>query len=466
MRYFPAFFDLSGRSVLLVGGGTAAAGKLRLLRKAGAGVRLVAPALTPEIEALAARGGIALKRRRFLERDLECQALVVAATGREAVDGAVSRAARTAGLPVNVVDRPELSSFVMPAIVDRDPVVVGISTGGSAPVLARRLRARIEAALPSRLGRLARFAESFRSAVAALVPDGRERRAFWEAFFDGPLARRVLAGEERAAREAMLSLVNRRGSRQAPGGSVALVGAGPGDPDLLTLRALARIQDADVLVYDRLVGPDILERARRDAARIDVGKAKGRQAASQDEINALLLREVRAGKRVVRLKGGDPYVFGRGGEEAEALTRHGIAVEVVPGITAAAGCAAAAGIPLTHRGLAPAATFVTGQGAAGAPEVDWTALARAGHTIAVYMGLSTAGTIARRLIAGGLAPTTPVAVIENGTRPDERIESGTLAGLEALIRETGLTGPALILIGEVVRLAGARAAAAPLEAAG
>ena len=339
MRYFPLFFDLRARSVLLVGGGAAAARKLRLLLKAGAKVRLVASELDRETTDILANGGVSLVRHSFRPADLAGQSLVVAATGSDPIDSAVARAAEAAGLPVNVVDRPDLSSVIVPAIVDRDPVLVGISTGGSAPVLARRLRARIEASLPARLGALARFAETFRAAVAGLVPDGRERRAFWEAFFDGPLARRVLAGEERAAREAMLSLVNRRGSLGTPKGSVALVGAGPGDPELLTLRALDRIENADVLVYDRLIGSQILDRARRDAERLYVGKAKGARATSQAEINALLIREAKAGKRVVRLKGGDPFVFGRGGEELAkpSVARHR-AVEIVPGITAAAGC--------------------------------------------------------------------------------------------------------------------------------
>jgi uroporphyrin-III C-methyltransferase/precorrin-2 dehydrogenase/sirohydrochlorin ferrochelatase len=267
----------------------------------------------------------------------------------------------------------------------------------------------------------------------------------------------VLTGNERAAREAMLSLVNRRGSQEAPGGSVAIVGAGPGDPDLLTLRALTALQNADVVVYDRLIGPEILDRARRDAERIYVGKAKGDHAASQDEINDLLLDHARSGKRVVRLKGGDPFIFGRGGEEVEHLRRHGIAVELVPGITAATASAASAGIPLTHRGLAQAVTLVTGHGAEGEPDVDWAALAGGNHTLAIYMGLSNAGRVAERLIAGGRASGTPVAVVSRATLPDQRIEIGRLGELESLVRDRAIEGPALILIGEVVALADAAA---------
>jgi uroporphyrin-III C-methyltransferase / precorrin-2 dehydrogenase / sirohydrochlorin ferrochelatase len=471
MRYYPAFMDLSGRPALLIGGGEPAARKLRLLRKARAQVTVVAPYVTPDIARMAEAGGITLHHRAFQPGDLDGQSLVIGATGVPQVDAEVSRAAAAAGLPVNIVDRPELSTFITPAIVDRDPVVIAISTGGTAPVLARRIRAAIETLLPSRLGRLARFADSFRSAVAALVPAGRARRDFWDGFFAGPVARAVLAGNERAARETMLSLVNRRGARVAPEGSVAIVGAGPGDPDLLTLKALAALQSADVVVYDRLVGPEILDRARRDAARIYVGKAKGDHAADQAEINALLLDHARAGRRVVRLKGGDPFIFGRGGEEVEFLRGHGIAVELVPGITAATASAASAGIPLTHRGLASAVTLVTGHGAtddSGEPEVDWAALAGSNHTLAIYMGLSTAGRVAARLIAAGRAPTTPVAVVSRATLPDQRIETGRLDELERLVRDRAIEGPALILIGEVVALADAAALveALPLAAAG
>lgn len=450
MKYYPTFMNLSGRPALLVGGGEVAARKLRLLLKAGAEVTVVAFDGNREISEHAVAGRISLRRRRFRPADVDGQALVIVATGRPAVDAEVAHAAKVAGLPVNVVDRPDESTFITPAIVDRDPVVIGISTGGSAPVLARRIRAAIETLLPSRLGHLARFAESFRSAV---VSDGRSRRVFWDAFFDSSVARAVLAGDERAARELMLSLVNRRGTAEAPGGSVAIVGAGPGDPDLLTLRALTALQSADVVVYDRLIGPEILDRARRDAERIFVGKAKGDHAAGQDEINALLADRAGAGQRVVRLKGGDPFVFGRGGEEVDYLRRHGVPVELVPGITAAAAAAASAGIPLTHRGLASAVTLVTGHGAEGEPDVDWAALARGNHTLAIYMGLSTAGQVAERLMASGRAAGTPVAVVAKATLPDQRIELGRLGQLERLIVDRAIEGPALILIGDVVALA-------------
>ena len=453
MRYFPAFFDLNGRRVLIVGGGESAARKLRLLRKAKAWVTVVAPEAAPEIADLAEAGEIAWIARAFEAGDVLGQDLVVGATGLSPVDEDVAKAARTAGRPVNVVDRPDLSSFITPAIVDRDPIVIGISSGGSAPVLARRIRARIESLLPAGIGRLADFAESFRGAVAATVaPAGRKR--FWERFFDGPVAEAVLKGDERGARERMLALVNSPAAREREAGIVHIVGAGPGDPDLLTFRAMRLIQDADVIFYDKLVGPEIVDYARRDAERVYVGKTKGNHSKSQDDINALMAEAAAAGRRVVRLKGGDPFVFGRGGEEADYLRGLGHAVEVVPGITAATGCAAAADIPLTFRGVAQAVTFVTGHAADGEPDLDWAALSDPRQTLVIYMGVSTAGTIAARLIEHGVEPARPVAVIENGTRADQKVVKGSLGALEALVQRNAIAGPAVIVVGDVVKLAG------------
>ncbi|MCG8356880.1 MAG: siroheme synthase CysG [Kiloniellales bacterium] len=465
MRYFPAFLNLAGRPCLVVGGGETAARKVRLLRKADAQVRLVAPDVTEELRGLADDGSLTWLRRPFAASDLAGVALVIAASDIEALDVTVSKAAQAAGVPVNVVDRPALSSFTVPAIVDRDPFVVGISSGGTAPVLARKVRAGIEALLPARLGRLARFAERFRFAVQAQMPEAGARRRFWERFFDSPVAARVLEGDETGASDRMLAWVN-GAARPAECGVVHIVGAGPGDPDLLTLKALRLIQQADVILYDRLVGPDILDYARRDAERIDVGKRKGRHALPQARINALLAERAGRGERVVRLKGGDPLVFGRGGEEQAYLQARGIAVEIVPGITAALGCAAAAGIPLTQRGLAQSVTFATGHGAqadgtAGEPDLDWAGLAQGGQTLVVYMGVSTAGAIARRLIEHGASPSLPLAVIEKGTRSDQKVVRGRLENLEGLIASAGITGPALLVIGEVAR----EAASAPIAAA-
>jgi len=453
MAYFPAFFDLSDRLVLIVGGGEQAARRVRLLRAAGARVTVVAPSFDHEIAGAIESGAVAAIERDFIAEDIIGQTIVFAASGADGIDAAVADAARAAAVPVNVTDRADLSTFIVPAIVERGPVIVGICTGGTAPVLASRLREAVERLLPSRLGRLARFAGSFRESVKATRPDGQARRRFWERFFDGPIADQVLAGDEHGARERMLTSVNSPSGGEVASGSVAIVGAGPGDPDLLTLRALRLIQRAEVVIYDKLVGPEVLNLARRDASRLFVGKSKGNHSKSQDQINALVAEQALAGKRVVRLKGGDPMIFGRGGEEIAYLRQRGITVEVVPGITAALGCAAATGIPLTHRDHAQAVTLVTGHGQDQDPDIDWAALARLGQTLVVYMGVGAAGEIASRLVDGGLDPATPVAVIENGTLPNQKTVHGRLAGLAALVRQNQIVGPALIVIGRVAALA-------------
>jgi uroporphyrin-III C-methyltransferase/precorrin-2 dehydrogenase/sirohydrochlorin ferrochelatase len=341
----------------------------------------------------------------------------------------------------------------MPAIIRRGDVAIGISTSGAAPALARRIRETIERTLPARLGDLARFAGGLRQRVKALVPNAEARRRFWERLIDGPCGEAVLAGRPAEARRHLLALLNRRGEAREEAGVVHIVGAGPGDPDLLTLRALQLLQSADIVFYDELIGPEILGYARRDAERVHVGKQKGKQSKEQDSINAELLAAARAGKRVVRLKGGDPFIFGRGGEEKEFLARHGIEAIVVPGVTAALGCAAAVGIPLTHRDHASSVAFVTGHARDGAPLADWEGLARKDRTIAVYMGVSVADTVATRLIDAGLSPTTPVAIVERGTRTDQRLSLGTLGGLPALAQRHLGGGPALIIVGEVAALA-------------
>lgn len=333
MEYFPVFLDLKHRPVLLVGAGELALRKLRLLQKAGAEVTVVAPRISPEIEI----SGAVLKRRGFVDGDVNGQTILFAATGIEAVDARVAEAGRGANLPVNVVDRPAASSFIVPAIVERDPIVVAISSGGAAPVLARRLREAIERLLPARLGRLASFANGFRGAVRGLLPDATARRRFWERFFEGPVAESVLAGEEGRAREAMLSLVNKPTNDKREGGIVQLIGTGPGESDLLTLRALQVMQRADIAVHDRGIGDSILDLLRRDAERIDV------EGLPQPAINELLAGLAQAGKRVVRLAAGDPFLLGRGGEELAFLGRRAIATEVVPGVALAHRLAAAVG---------------------------------------------------------------------------------------------------------------------------
>jgi uroporphyrin-III C-methyltransferase/precorrin-2 dehydrogenase/sirohydrochlorin ferrochelatase len=361
--------------------------------------------------------------------------------------------ARAAGVPVNVADQPELCDFVMPAIIRRGDVAIGISTGAAAPALARLIRERIERVLPARLGDLARFAARLRQRIKDLFPKPETRRRVWERLFEGPCGEAVLAGKPAEARRHLVALLNRVDGERAAPGVVHIVGAGPGDPDLLTLRAHQLLQKADIVFYDELIGPEILDHARREAERVYVGKQKGRHGPEQPEINRALLAAARAGKRVVRLKGGDPFIFGRGGEEAEFLERHGVAAIVVPGITAALGCAAAVGIPLTHRDYASSVTFVTGHGRDGAPLADWDGLARKDRTIAVYMGLTAAGEVSRRLIAAGLSPATPAAIVARGTRRDQRLSLGTLATLPELARGHADGGPALIIVGEVASLA-------------
>lgn len=451
MRHFPTFFDLKDRNVLVVGGTAQASQRVELLLKAGARVIVIARTLEPALAEHVMEGRVAWNGTSFKTDDLIGITLVFVASGDGALDQLVAEAARVARVPVNVVDKPEHCDFIMPAIVDRGAVTVGISTGGASPVLARSLRARIEAALPARLDALARFAGAFRSAVGGVIGTVQGRRRFWERVIDGPIGEAVLAGRDESARKAMLASLNGEQPKHDGEGAVYIVGAGPGDPDLLTLRALRLMEQADVVLYDELVGREVLDYVRRDAERIYVGKSKANHSKSQETINALLVEHAKAGKRVLRLKGGDPFVFGRGGEELEAVRRNGIEAIVVPGITAALGCAAAAGIPLTHRDHASSVTFVTGHARNGEPVADWQALAKADHTIVVYMGLSSAGLVAGKLTRAGLDTATPVAVIERGTRPDQRVSAGTLADLPKLA--SNHSGPALIVIGKVAAMA-------------
>ncbi len=454
MQSFPLFLSLQGRRALVVGGTDHAARKVELLLMAGAQVSLVARTVTGEIAQLIADARICWAGRTFDEGDLAGVALVIVATADEALQARVSQLTQARGVPVNVVDRPALSSFIMPAIVDRGPITIAISTGGVAPALARKLRAEIERALPAALGRLARFAEIFRAQVRRTLGEPRARRLFWDRVFDGPVGELALAGDEIAARRELIRLLDSaRGDTTPAQGMVHLVGAGPGDPDLLTLKAHRLLQRADVVVYDRLVSPEVLAVARRDAERIAVGKRRGSPGVAQEEINARLVALARSGRSVVRLKGGDPFVFGRGGEEVEALVQAGIAVEVVPGITAALGCAASAGIPLTHRDHAQACVFVTGHTRDAEAALDWTMLARPRQTVVIYMGAEGLPIIARQLVQHGMPLDTPVALIENGTTERERRVVGTLATIERQAARARLQGPTLCVLGEVVGLA-------------
>ena len=440
MRYFPIFYDLDGRKVVVVGGGEEALRKVRLLLKTGAKISVVAPLLHDE---LASEIRVEWLARRFAPHLLDGAALVYAAEPE--INGAVSVEAKLRGIPVNVIDEANLSTFITPSIVDRDPVVVAIGTEGTAPVLGQGIRARIDAMLPAGLGDLAAKANALRSHVAKKIPHGNRRRSFWQKFFFGPIRNASLAGDEVSySRELNIALVG----EAAPSiGRVSLVGAGPGDPELLTLKAQRKLQEADVIVYDRLVSAGVLEMARRDAVRISVGKTPYEPSPKQSEINAILLREARAGKHVVRLKGGDPYVFGRGGEEQAALEANGIPVDVVPGITAALGCAAAIGLPLTQRGQNRSFTFLTGASEDGVARHDWTSLSKPGSAFAIYMGVNAAGEIAGELLAAGIAPQTEVTVVENGTLADQRVFSTSIGSLWETLQISGVSGPAIIYVG-------------------
>ncbi len=446
MDFLPIFMNLRGEPCLVVGGGEVAARKCALLLRAGAKVTVCAPELAPAFDT----GRIEHRAARFREADLDGQALVIAATDDQAVNRAVAAAARARRIPVNVADQPELCTFILPSIIERAPLTVAISSGGASPVLARLLRARLESLIPAAYGRLAALAAEFRERVKARFR-GAERRRFWERALEGPIAEMVLAGRDAEARHALEAALE--DARLAlSGGDVALVGAGPGDPDLLTFRALRLMQQADVVVYDQLVSKPILDLVRLEAERIYAGKARAQHALPQEDINALLVRLAREGKRVVRLKGGDPFIFGRGGEEIATLAAEGIPFQVVPGITAAAGCASYAGIPLTHREHAQSVMFVTGHLRDGTMNLNWRALAQPQQTLVVYMGLLGLEVLCRELVAHGLPASLPAALVQQGTTPQQRVLEGTLATLPGIVAASEVRAPTLVIVGEVVRL--------------
>jgi uroporphyrin-III C-methyltransferase / precorrin-2 dehydrogenase / sirohydrochlorin ferrochelatase len=445
MKYFPLFADLDDAEVLVAGGGEQAAQKVRLLLKTNVRIFVVAESILPELGELAARGRIVARPDTFRADDARGKRLVYAATGDRALDAVVSEAAQALGIPVNVVDAPELSTFITPAIVDRDPVTVAIGTEGAAPVLAREIKSRLEQWLPANLGTLAQRAHALRDRIANTVADARSRRSLWERLLTGPFRRAVLAGAE--AEAGRIFEAELKGAKASGAGRAALIGCGPGDPDLLTLKAVQRMQEADVLVIDRLVNPKILDYARRDAERIFVGKTPRGPATSQAEINRILVREALAGKVVARLKGGDPFIFGRAAEEMAALQSAGIAVEVVPGVTAAHACAARIGLPVTLRERVRQFSVLTGTTADGAPDLDWRALAAEGAAFAIYMGVGNAPLLRRNLLAAGADPAIPVVIVENGTLPAERAVATTLRDLTEAIKAFAITGPAVIFVG-------------------
>ncbi len=447
MRHFPLFADLQGRRVLVVGGGEVAERKVRLLLEAGARVDVVAPAIT---DWLASQESVCWLAATFEATDLDGAVFVIAATDDAAVNVQVAAAARARNLLANVVDDAELSSFIVPAIVDRSPLVVAISTGGAAPVLARLLRERLESLIDASSGSMAALLERWRARIKSAFPELVARRRFYESVLRGEPARALRAGRPLDAEHTLAQLV---ANPSATAGSVALVGAGPGDPGLLTLNALRALQEADVLLHDRLVSDAVLALARRDARRIPVGKAARGHSVAQDRIHELLLEHARAGRRVVRLKGGDPFIFGRGGEELEFLRAHGIAYEVVPGITAAVACGAYAGIPLTHRDHAQSVRFITAHCNESIDTLDWASLARDRQTLAFYMGVAGLAAIRCGLLGHGRNPATPVAIVENGSRPEQRVTLATLDDLVNVAASGDIQSPALVIVGAVAALA-------------
>jgi len=456
VRTFPIFVSFEGKSPLVVGGGELAAMKVRLLLKRAPSVDVAASEVVAELTALVEQGVVSLVPALPGIDQLRGRPLVISATEDDKEDTRVSAIARALGVPVNVPDRPELCTFVLPAIVDRGEVTVAIGTSGAAPVLAQRLRAWLEQELHPRLDALARLAGEFRGAVADKIPSGVRRRKFWEAVFEGAAAEAMLEGDEAKARSLIGEAIERAAATPHPQGRVLLVGAGPGDPELLTMKAVRALKAADVILYDRLVGAGVLDHARREAELIPVGKAKGRHSVPQSEINTLLIARAKSGQTVVRLKGGDPFIFGRGGEEIDALRAAAIAIEIVPGVTAGIAAAASLQIPLTHRDVAHTVTFLSGHEAGGEEpsfeHLDLAALAAGKNTLLVYMGVTTAGMIATKLLEAGFAPSLPVLAVENASREDERRVAATIADLASHPERLGLKSPAILIFGEVAGL--------------
>jgi len=452
MNFLPVFLNLTDRPCLVVGGGEIAARKVNQLLKANAKVTVVAPDLCAELTEKHEAQEIDHIAEAFSETHFASATLVIAATDDEIINQEISVLAQARNIPVNVVDNPKLCSFIMPSVVDRHPVQIAISTGGASPVLARLLRARLETLIPSSFGHLADLMAKFRSRVRDRYPKMRERRRFWENILQGPIAEMLFAGQDKAALEALENQLEDESHSVNTQGEVYLVGGGPGDPDLLTFRALRLMQQADVVLYDRLVAEEIVNLVRKDAKRIYVGKKRDQHALPQEEINQLLVKLAKEGKRVLRLKGGDPFIFGRGGEEIETLSSDGIPFQVVPGITAAGGCASYAGIPLTHRDFAHSCIFVTGHLKDGSMNLNWDALIQPKQTIAVYMGTHGLDVLSNELIKHGLSEETPVAIIQQGTTQRQRVYTATLKTLKNIPEQNDVKPPSMIIIGEVVKL--------------
>ncbi|MEY3650702.1 MAG: Siroheme synthase : Uroporphyrinogen-III C-methyltransferase [Pseudomonadota bacterium] len=456
MESLPIFMRIAHCRCLVIGGGDVALRKVTMLMKAEASIEVVAPEVCSELLALEAEQQIKITCAEFSPAQIDGAVLVIAATDDELVNTRVSVEAKARNIPVNVVDSPALCTFTMPAIIDRSPLVIAISSNGSAPVLVRLIRAKIETMVPATYGRLASLAREFRDDVKAKFTTTQNRRVFWEKVFQGPIAELMFSGQERAAKSALKAEIASGLDQQH--GEVYLVGGGPGDPDLLTFRALRLMQQCDVCVYDKLVSKEVMDLVRRDAELIYVGKARDQHTLPQEEINHLLVKLAQEGKRVLRLKGGDPFIFGRGGEEIETLMENGVPFQVVPGITAANGVSSYAGIPLTHRDYAQSCIFTTGHlkpkngGQQNLVELDWAALTRPNQTVVIYMGLVGLDQICTKLIEHGLPATTPAAVVQQGTTLKQRVVVGDLASLAEKTVLAELKPPCLIIIGGVVKL--------------
>jgi uroporphyrin-III C-methyltransferase / precorrin-2 dehydrogenase / sirohydrochlorin ferrochelatase len=451
MDYFPVFLDLKKRRCLLVGGGEIATRKGRLLSKAGAVLRVVALDISDELRELVKGNDGEIFQRKYQSSDMQDCVIAIAATDNESLNEKISLDAKAINIPVNVVDSPALCTYITPAIIDRSPLVIAVSSGGEAPVLARLIRAKLETLIPANYGLLANIAKNWRDRVKARFTTGDSRRRFWEKILQGPAAELALNGQTDAAEKLIATQITGDDVAMTQG-EVYLVGGGPGDPELLTLRALRLMQQADVVLYDRLVSEGVMELVRRDAERIYVGKRRSEHAMQQENINQLLVDLAKQGKRVLRLKGGDPFIFGRGGEEIELLAQNHIPFQVVPGITAASGCSAYAGIPLTHRDYAQSVRFVTGHLKSDDTNISWPELATPNQTLVFYMGLVGLTEICASLISHGRAPSTPVALIEKGTTQEQRVIIADLNTIADLVAAQEVHAPTLIIVGEVVQL--------------
>jgi len=454
MRNLPIFLEMRDRPAIVVGGGVAAARRAEFLVRCGARVTAFAPELGEDFFELRDRPNFRHVARDPARNDFEGSQICFIATEDQRLQEAARKAAKAAGALVNVADQPRLCDFIMPSIVDRSPLVIAISTGGASPILGRMLRARLETMIPAAYGRMANLMSRFRERVAEAMPSQTMRRRFWETVLEGPIGEAALTGDERAAGAHLAREIEhvREHQDMTPRGEVYLVGAGPGDPDLVTFRALRLMQKADVVLYDRLIGEGVMNLVRREAERIYVGKRPDDHELPQEEIGALLVRLATEGKRVLRLKGGDPFMFGRGGEEIEALAANGVPFQVCPGVTAAIGASAYAGIPLTHRDHAQACVFVTGHGKDGKIDLDWTALLQPRQTVAIYMGLRNLEALTKEFVARGASADLPAAIVDNATRVNQKVVVGTLATLVAKARAAELRGPSIVIVGTVVAL--------------